>query len=90
MKHALILLPNDAPVPPTGLSIEEVSRRYRIPVPTLRKWRRQGHVEGPMGVLVGGQLRYLPEALELWDRQLATRGRDAIREAGGLAAGRAR
>jgi hypothetical protein len=83
-KQHVIPQPSGAPVPKCGLSIEQVSERYGIPVPTLRRWRLEGPVAGPVGVLVGGQLRYLPVSLERWDQKLADRWRAAEQQAEAL------
>jgi Helix-turn-helix domain len=59
-------LPPEAPIPDSGLSIKEVATRPRIPVQTLRTWRKQGHKRGPRGQVVDGRLRYPASEVEAW------------------------
>lgn len=51
------------------LTTEEVARRYRRSVYTVRYWRHTGY--GPNGVRVGTRVLYPRAEIERFDRQLA-------------------
>lgn len=49
------------------LFMDEVSQRYRIPLETLKYWRKRG--EGPPSYRLGKRVRYPKDELLLWIRE---------------------
>lgn len=67
------------------LTIDDVAEHFRVPLATVRDWRARGR--GPQGVRIGRHVRYRPEAVEAWARQLeAEQAADRDPEAPDLAA----
>lgn len=45
-------------------TIDELAARLKVKPSTVRGWRRDG--KGPRAVMVGGAVRYRPEAVKEW------------------------
>lgn len=50
------------------LTMQEVSEHLRIPINTLRDWRKDG--KGPRSFKLGGHVRYRAEDVQDWMNQM--------------------
>lgn len=54
------------------LGNQDLARRYRVSIDTVRKWRATG--AGPKGVRFGRHVRYSLAEIERWEREQIAKG----------------